>query len=208
MTRRRARPVRVTPDVTWFPPSDGGAGALLRLADGVSEEAVRRVRDAGVGGLLPIGDVVVRDGAVWLRTAQPSGPTLDDLMSGTGPDTGLGTEDAVAVLGGIARVVRALHARGLHHGRIAGDTVLLDPAGAPLLVMVRPGPHDPARDERCLAALARTLAAAWCDPDGAVLLHRFADRVVLDGLDEALPALPRAAPPGAARRAVVRRWSR
>lgn len=204
MTRRRARPVRVTPDVTWFPPSDGGVGALLRLADGVPEEAVRQVRDTGVGGLLPIGNVFVRDGAVWLRTPQPSGPTIDDLMTGTG----LGTEDAVAVLGGIARVVRALHARGLHHGRIAGDTVLLDPSGVPLLVMVRPGPHDRARDERCLAGLARTLAAAWCDADGAALLHRFAGRVVLDGLDEALPALPRAAAPGPARLAVVRRWSR
>ncbi|MBW0118489.1 hypothetical protein [Pseudonocardia abyssalis] len=197
------QPVRATPDATWFRPSDGGAGALLRVADGVPEEAVRRIRDAGVGGLLPIGNVVVRDGGVWLRTPQPPGPMLVDLLTGTDLDS----SDAVAVLGGVARVVRALHARGLHHGRIAGDAVLLDPAGAPLLVMVRPGPADPARDAHHLAALARVLAGTWCDADGAALLHRFAEEVVRGGLDVALPVLPRAAAPGPVRRALADRWS-
>lgn len=202
MTRRPAEPVRVTPDATWFRPSDGGAGALLRLADGVPAEAVRRIRDAGVGGLLPIGNVVVREGAVWLRTPQPPGPTLGDLLT----RAGLVTEDAVAVLGTVARVVRALHARGLCHGRIADDAVLLDPAGAPLLVLLRPGSADPARDAHHLAALARVLAGTWCDAGGAALLHRFAGEVVRDGLDAALPVLPRAAPPGPVRRALAREW--
>ncbi|MHA6781542.1 hypothetical protein ACVGOW_11185 [Pseudonocardia saturnea] len=197
-------PVRVTDAGAWFRPSDGGAGSLLRLADGVPEEAVRRVRDLRVAGLLPIGNVVLRDGGVWLRTPQPPGPTLADLLSGPSQ---LGTDDAVAVIGTVGRVLRAVHARGMCHGAVGGDAVLLDPDGAPLLVMVAPGPITADCDAAALAALARVVAAAWCDADGTECLSRFADLAEDHGtLDAAIAALPRAAPPGPARRERARVW--
>lgn len=202
-------PVRVTDAGAWFRPSDGGAGSLLRLADGVPEEAVRRVRDLRVTGLLPIGNVVLRDGGVWLRTPQPAGPTLADLLAGpslSGPSR-LGTEDAVAVVGTVGRVLRAVHTRGMCHGAVGLDSVLLDPDGTPLLVMVAPGPMSADCDVRELAALARAVAAAWCDADGSECLRRFADLAEDHGtLDAALAALPRAAPPGEARRKLARAW--
>lgn len=114
-------PVRVTDAGAWFRPSDGGAGSLLRLADGVPEEAVRRVRDLRVAGLLPIGNVVLRDGGGWLRTPQPPGPTLADLLA---DDTGLTTDDAVAVVGTVGRVLRAVQTRGICHGAEGRDSVL------------------------------------------------------------------------------------
>lgn len=197
-------PVRVTGAGTWFRPPDGGAGSLLRLADGVPEEAVRRVRDLRVAGLLPIGNVVLRDGGVWLRTPQPPGPALADLLAG---DTGLGTDDAVAVIGTIGRVLRAVHTRGMCHGAVGRDSVLLDPGGVPVLVMVAPGPAEPGCDATDLATLARAVAAAWCDADGLDVLTRFADVAEDHGtLDVALAGLPRAAPPGPARRALARAW--
>lgn len=202
-------PVRVTDAGAWFRPSDGGAGSLLRLADGVPEEAVRRVRDLRVAGLLPIGNVVLRDGGVWLRTPQPPGPTLADLLAGPSPlgPSPLGTDDAVAVVGAVGRVLRAVHARGMCHGAVGRDSVLLDPDGAPLLVMVAPGPMAADCDAVELAALARVVAAAWCDGDGTECLCRFADLAEDHGtLDAALVALPRAAPPGPARRELARAW--
>lgn len=197
-------PVRVTDAGAWFRPSDGGAGSLLRLTAGVPEEAVRRVRDLRVTGLLPIGNVVVRDGGVWLRTPQPPGPTLADLLAG--PSL-LGPDDAVAVVGTVGRVLRAVHTRGMCHGAVGRDSVLLDPDGAPLLVMIAPGPSATGRDVRELAALAREVAAAWCDIDGAECLCRFADLAEDHGtLDAALATLPRAAPPGPVRRTLARAW--
>jgi hypothetical protein len=198
-------PVRVTDAGAWFRPSDGGAGTSLRLADGVPEEAVRRVRDLRVAGLLPIGNVVLRDGGVWLRTPQPPGPSLADLLDGP---TRLGTDDAVAVIGTVGRVLRAVHTRGMCHGAVGRDTVLLDPDGAPLLVMVAPGPMTADCDAADLAALARVVAAAWCDAEGTRCLVRFADLAEDHGtLDAALAALPRAAPPGPVRRELARAWS-
>lgn len=127
-------PVRVTGAGAWFRPSDGGAGSLLRLADGVPEEAVRRVRDLRVTGLLPIGNVVLRDGAVWLRTPQPPGPTLADLLAGPPP---LGTDDAVAVIGTV----------GSRFADLAEDHGTLDAALAALPRAAPPGParRSPAR---------------------------------------------------------------
>lgn len=198
-------PVRVTGAGAWFRPPDGGAGSLLRLADGVPEEAVRRVRDLRVAGLLPIGNVVLRDGGVWLRTPQPPGPALADLLVA---DIDLGTDDALAVIGTVGRVLRAVHTRGVHHGAVGPGSVMLDPDGAPLLIMVAPGRSGPAADARDLAALARTVAVAWCDAEGRAALGRFADLAEADGaLDRALATLPRATPPGPVRRALARAWA-
>lgn len=202
-----AVPVRVTAAGAWFHPSDGGAGSLLRLAEGVAAESVRRVRDLGVPGLLPIGNVVMERGGVWLRTPQPPGPTIADLL---GPDgTGLAAaDDAVAVVGAVCRVLRMLHGRGIRHGRLDAGAVLLDPGGAPLLVLVEPGPNGGAADVDGVAVLARALAQAWCDDAGAERLRRCADLAGTAGLDAALLALPRATTDRSRRRAAAWAWSR
>jgi hypothetical protein len=201
-----AGPVRVTAAGSWFRPPDGGAGSLLRLADGIPGESVRKVRDVGVPGLLPIGNVVERDG-VWLRTPQPPGPALEDLLT---RENLLGVDDAIAVLGTVGRILRSVHARGLAHGRLDGSAVMLDPDGVPLLVMVEPGRSDAQRDAADLAALASALAQTWCDgdPAGTALLRRCAVQAATAGIDAALAALPRPpARPGPVRRQVARAWA-
>jgi hypothetical protein len=166
-----ARSVRTTPAGDWFLPSDGGSGSLLRVADGVAAGDVRRIRDLGVAGLLPIGNVVSADGQVWLRTPQPPTPALDDLRGAplTGPD-------AVAVLTVVVRTVAELHARGLVHGHLDGEAVFLDPDGAPLVVMIDAGRGDPAQDIDAIADIAAMLADVWCSGDAptAELLRRCA----------------------------------
>lgn len=198
--------MRVTAAGSWFRPPDGGAGSLLRLADGIPAESVRRVRDIGVPGLLPIGNVVVERGGVWLRTPQPPGPALDDLLT---RDSLLGTDDAIAVLGTVGRILRAVHARGMAHGHLDVSAVMLDPDGVPLLVMVEPGRADAQRDAADLAGLASALAQTWCDGDGPgnALLRRCAAQAASAGVDAALHALPRPPTrPGPARRQVARAW--
>jgi tRNA A-37 threonylcarbamoyl transferase component Bud32 len=178
------RPVRVTAAGAWFLPEDGGAGSRLRVADGIPAKAVRRIRDLGVPGLLPIGNVVEERGQVWLRTPQPPGPSLADLPSVPGAG-------AVAVLRGVARALAELHARHVTHGALDADAVLLDQDGAPLLVVVDAGVTDHAADAVALAVLARRLAGSWCDGDAAAAetLRRCAAAAEHDGLDAALAEL-------------------
>jgi hypothetical protein len=200
-----ALPVRSTPAGDWYLPADGGAGSLLRVADGVAADAVRRIRDLGLPGLLPIGNVVAENGQVWLRTPQPPGPALDDLL-----DAPLTGEDAVAVLAVVVRVVAHLHARGLTHGHLDGRAVLLDPDGAPVVVVVDAGSVAPDRDAAAVATMARALAAAWCtrDPGLASRLRRCGELVGSAEPGAALDVL--AAEPGgpaAARRELARAWA-
>jgi hypothetical protein len=180
-------PVRSTTAGDWFLPSDGGAGSLLRVAEGIGADAVRRVRDLGLHGLLPIGNVVAGNGQVWLRTPQPPGPTLDEALRA--PLTGT---DAVVVVAGVVRVLAGLHARGLAHGHLDGEAVLLDPDGAALVVMLEAQPAaDPAEDAAVAARLARAAARAWCedDPVRAVALHRCATLLEGRGPRDALEVL-------------------
>lgn len=189
-------PVRRSAAGSWFLPGDGGAGSLLRLADGITAGAVRRVRDLGMAGLMPIGNVVAEHGRVWLRTPQPPGPALDDLLG-----VRLGAADAVAVLGAVVRVLLGVHARGLTHGGIDGAAVLLDPDGEPVVVMVEGGTGGPERDEAEVAGLAWVLAEAWCARDPAAgLLRHWGDLAERAGLAAAQAALPAAGPPGGLRR--------
>lgn len=208
-------PVRVTAAGTWFRPTDGGAGSLLRVADGVPAESVRRIRDVDIPGLLPIGNVVVERGSVWLRTPQPPGPTLDDLL-GPDDDTGapepgedvLNTDDAVAVLHAVCGVLRALHSRGLSHGRLDPRAVLFDPDGEPLLVMVEPGPGDPCDDAADLCRLVDALTRGWCDPAGAARIGHCAELARNAGVEAVRDALPRVPADPVRRRAAARAWDR
>jgi hypothetical protein len=181
------QPVLSTSAGDWFLPADGGAGSLLRVADGVAPDAVRRIRDLDLPGLLPIGNVVPEKGQVWLRTPQPPGPTLDQAL-----DAPLTGADGVAVLAGVVRVLARLHERGLTHGRVDARTVLLDPDGDPIVVMLDAGEADPAEDAAAAARLARALAAGWCaeDPDRAALLLECADVLEGHGTGRAVDVLP------------------
>ena len=189
----------------WYLPADGGAGSLLRVADGVAASAVRRVRDLALPGLLPIGNVVQVHGQVWLRTPQPPGPTIRDLVD----VPGLGLADAAAVLVGVVETVTALHRRRLTLGGLDDQVVLLDPDGAPSLVAIEATPGDRYRDLAGLAALARTLADAWCagDPAGAAVLRRCGDLMVDSGPGAATAILPAPSHP-AVRAAAAGAWAR
>lgn len=206
---RSARPVLTTAAGDWFHPVDGGAGSLLRVAEGVAADAVRRVRDLGLPGLLPIGNVVQEQGQVWLRTPQPPGPTLDDLLTTPSEAARLTSGDAVAVLRVAIPTLLALHARGLTHGGLDSGAILFDPDGAPMLVMVDTGPADPGQDAGDVAGLAWALADAWCADDaaGAALLRHCGDIAESAGLTAALATLPPAVDQGQARRQAVRTWA-
>lgn len=199
-------PVRSTAAGEWFLPLDGGAGSLLRVADGVAAGAVRLVRDLGQPGLLPIGNVVDERGQVWLRTPQPPGPALVDLL-----DEPLGRAGAAAVLDAVLRVVIGLHGRGLTHGDLDGTSVLLDPAGAAVVVLVEAGVGGRGRDRADVAGMAWVLAEAWCaaDPAGATLLRRCGDLAEEVGPEAALaflsaPGAPE--PAGAAQARAAQEW--
>ena len=197
--------MRSTSAGEWFLPPDGGAGSLVRVADGVGADAVRRIRDLGLPGLLPIGNVVSANGQIWLRTPQPPGPTLDEALRA--PLTGA---DGLAVCAGLVRAVAGLHSRGLTHGRLDGEGVLLDPEGAVQVVLLSPGDSDPADDLTAVAGLARAMAAAWCDRDAEeeLLLRRCAAMLEHRGPQAALDVLP-AQPPasGDGLRRLAQKWT-
>ena len=205
---RSLRFVRSTAAGDWFLPADGGAGSVLRVAEGVTAGTVRRIRDLGLPGLLPIGNVVEERGQVWLRTPQASGPALNDVLCDD--QAGLQTSDAVAVLDGIGRTLAGLHDHGLGHGLLDGESIMLDPGGMPLLVTVDAAGAGPDRDCTDFAGLAWALSRTWCalDPAGAALVQRCGDLAESAGLAAALGALPRhtAATPDA-RVSAVRNWS-
>lgn len=197
--------VRRTAAGDWYLPADGGVESLLRVADGVDAGAVRRVRDLGLPGLLPIGNVVEERGRVWLRTPQAPGPTLDDLL---GP--GLRTVDAIDVLDGIGCTLAGLHGRGLGHGMLDGESILIGPDGGPLLVTVDVAGTDRDGDLFAFAGLAWALSRTWCesDPAGAALARRCGDLAESAGLAAALAVLPHSTGDTAhGRVAAARHWS-
>jgi hypothetical protein len=200
-------PLRESAQGTWHLPADGASGSLLRLPEGAEADAVRRLRGLGVPGLLPIDTVTEDGGRVWLATPVPPGPTVDDLLD-AGPALGLGAGDAAAVLSAVGRALRALHARGLGHGVLDPSAVLLAPDGAPVLVAVAGRSGHRERDRAAWAALAWTLADAWCDAEPAVAgdLRGCADLAEAVGLGAALGALPFASA-GDGRRRAVRSWA-
>ncbi len=201
------RVVRESAQGTWFRPADGSGGSLLRLPVGADASTVRRLRRLALPGLLPVDLVWEDDGQLWVATSLSPAPTVADLLVG-GRRLGLGTGDAAAVLGAVARTLRALHARGLGHGTLDASAVLLTPSGAPVLVAPTGGAGYRDRDLAAWAGLAWRLAGAWCgaDPTMAGALRGCADLAEAAGLAAALGALP-VASDGEGRRAVVRAWA-
>lgn len=198
--------VRESSHGTWFRPATG-PGSLLRLPAGVEASSVRRLRRLGLPGLLPIDAVYSDDDRLWVRTPLPAGPTVDDLLA-DGRRLGLGPGDAAAVLGGVGRTLRALHARGLGHGAMDATAVLVAPDGAPVLVAPTGGAGQRDPDLAAWAALAWTLADAWCRTEPALAgdVRGCADLAEAVGLGAALSALPDASD-GAGRRRAVQAWA-
>ncbi|MEV0202523.1 hypothetical protein AB0H81_39670, partial [Nonomuraea sp. NPDC050691] len=121
-------------------PDGRRAGALLfdpRVVGlpGVRDRVVATVMTdqrlvlGGLGGLIPVADVVAAGEQVWLLTAQAVSPTLADLL-GAGPvDPG----GAASVLLETAQTLLALHASGVTHGSLHPGTVVIAADGGALL---------------------------------------------------------------------------
>ncbi|HET7488114.1 MAG TPA: serine/threonine-protein kinase [Acidimicrobiales bacterium] len=96
---------------------------------------VAPVLDGGVDG----------DGRVWLERPGPAGPTLADRVAAGVVDV----EEAVGLVLPVVAGLAALHERGVVHGGVGPDAVVLAPAGPtlvdprPPLVAERAGPPDP-----------------------------------------------------------------
>jgi hypothetical protein len=137
---------------------------------------------------------VEQDGQVWLRAPQAPGPAPDDPLGAAPTGAAPAHDDPIAVLHVAIRVLLDLHACGLTHRGLDGGSMLLDPDGAPLVVMAEPGTSHRDRDAVDVAGLAWVLAGTWCagDPGAAALLR--------DGADLAESAGP------AARWTSCRRW--
>ncbi|RCG27342.1 hypothetical protein DQ384_26950 [Sphaerisporangium album] len=194
---------------TWndaVAPGGGRAGAL-RLdpralsAPGARERVVaavvedRRLTQSGLTGLLPVADLVAAGGEVWLLTARPAIPSLDDLVNGAaaGPDAG----SAATVLVETAQTLLAVHAAGLSHGALGPGTIVVGEDGTALLaerglaVALWGGQASPGQDVTAWASLARGLAAGWAagSPEAARLFERAAATATAHGLSAARDTL-------------------
>lgn len=207
---RRAGALRFDPKVVGLP------GVRERLVDTVVSD--QRLVRAGVGGLVPIVDVVAAGDDVWLLTGQSASPTLSDLINAPGMDA----SGAAAVLVETAQTLLALHAAGLVHGSVHPGTVVISGDGAALLTergladAVRGMPPTQQRDIAAWASLARGLAATWASgvPSAASLFERAAATAATHGLAAARDTLlnGREALPGGmisrdALAIVARRWA-
>ncbi|MGC5015348.1 hypothetical protein ACLQ2R_31710 [Streptosporangium sp. DT93] len=214
--------------------ADGRPGSALRFDPRLVDDPAARERlvaavvadrglaRGGPNGLVPVADLVMARGEVWLITSRPVVPRLSDLLAGAReapvPDAG----GAATVLVETAQTLLAVHAAGLAHGEFHPGTVVIAPDGSALLA--KRGLADalsgrdpvPERDVAAWASLARGLAAGWAadDIEGARLLERVAARASAQGLASARDALVagrEVLPPGFAGRdglvRALRRWS-
>ncbi|MFI6919874.1 hypothetical protein ACIBIZ_07960 [Nonomuraea spiralis] len=187
-------------------PDGRRAGALLfdpRVIGmpGVRERVVSAVMTdqhlvlGGLGGLIPVADVVAAGDQVWLLTAQAVSPTLADLLSGAPIDPA----GAASVLMETGQTLIALHAAGVTHGSVHPGTVVVTAEGAALLserglsdaIRGQVSPRE--RDAAGWASLARGLAAAFTQtaPRAAGLFERAAGTATTLGLDAARTLLSR-----------------
>ena len=132
----------------------GGPVAVKRATDAAGRARLRHeaelleaARSPGVVELIAFAD---DDGGAVLSTSWLGGGTLE---SSTLPPKKLATAGAA-----LALTMAALHERGIVHGRITGDHVLLDSAGRPVLAgfadaSTAAGPAAAADDVRSLGEL-------------------------------------------------------
>ncbi|MFI6323507.1 hypothetical protein ACIBG8_38680 [Nonomuraea sp. NPDC050556] len=206
----RAGALRFDPKVIGLP------GVKERLVETVVSD--QRLVSGGVGGLVPVVDVVAAGDDVWLLTGQSASPTLSDLINAPGMDA----SGAAAVLVQTAQTLLSLHAAGLVHGSVHPGTVVIAGDGAALLSergladAVRGMPPTQERDIAAWGSLARGLAATWAAgvPGAAALFERAAAVAATHGLAAARDTLlgGRDALPGGlisrdALAMVARRWA-
>ncbi|MFC6084258.1 hypothetical protein [Sphaerisporangium aureirubrum] len=185
----RAGALRLDPGALAIP------GARERVVAAVTAD--RRLGQSGLGGLMPIDDLVAARDEIWLLTGRPGTPSLEELMNGrpgsTGPDAG----SAATVLVETAQTLLAVHAAGLSHGALRPGTVVIGEDGATVLAerglaeALRGEPNDARRDVAAWAVLARALTASWAagDPRAAQLFERAAATASTHGLGAARDTL-------------------
>ncbi|MDF5757246.1 hypothetical protein [Spongiactinospora sp. TRM90649] len=170
--------------------------ARQRLVTVVTSD--QRLVAGGLGGLMPLLDLVAADDEVWLIAGHPAVPTLTDLLETTGGQgAGPDAAGAAAVLVESAQTLLAVHAAGLAHGALQPGTLVIGEDGATLLAergladALRGRSPAPDRDVTAWASLARGLAAAWAGraTPGAALLEQAAATATTLGLAAARDAL-------------------
>ncbi|GII66235.1 hypothetical protein Skr01_63200 [Sphaerisporangium krabiense] len=172
-----------------------GPGARDRVVAAVVAD--RHLTQNGVTGLLPVSDLVAAGGEVWVLTARPAIPSLDDLARGRPPGDAPDAGSAATVLVETAQTLLAVHAAGLAHGALHAGTVVVGEDGTALLAerglatALYGGDASPERDVAAWAALARGLASGWAagSADAVRLLEHAAATAESRGLSAARDAL-------------------
>lgn len=127
--------------------------------------ADRELTRAGLTGLLPVADLIIAHGEIWLLTAAPVNPALADLLTAADDALRLDAGGAATVLLETARTLLAVHAAGLSHGALRPGNVTIAADGSVLLAArgladaLEGRPCPPERDAAAWASLARELAA-------------------------------------------------
>lgn len=195
--------LRTTDCGHWYLTVDGAgtlSGALLFDPALVRDPAatdrlaaiVVSVRELGHPGVLPVADLVVEDGAVWLVTVAAPGPTVGEFLE-DGPARHLNAGSAATLLNETAQTLTALHAEGVVHGALGPSSVLIGPDGKAALsevglaVALGVRRAEATHDARGWARLAAQLARGWAGDDiqGAALIGQAAATADVEGLEEA-----------------------
>ncbi|MEV4800867.1 hypothetical protein AB0K18_12725 [Nonomuraea sp. NPDC049421] len=176
---RRAGALLFDPKIIGLP------GVRDRVVQAVMTD--QRLVMSGMGGLIPVADVVAAGDQVWLLTAQAVSPTLADLLA-AGP---VDPNGAASLLVETAQTLQALHASGVTHGSVHPGTVVVTAEGVSLLSerglsdAIRARVSPPERDAAGWASLARGLAASLGPGAPADLFERAAAAATTLGLGAA-----------------------
>jgi hypothetical protein len=126
--------------------------------EGPSPERLRakisRLEELGHPGIvLPIAAGEI-EGRAWVVEEEPDETSAGVLVAERGPQS---VREAVRVVRDVARVLVALHRRGLAHGALGRDTVLLAPGGTLVTGLALSEGGNAGDDLDALAMIARTL---------------------------------------------------
>jgi hypothetical protein len=129
--------------------------------------AVRAVTALDYSGFLATGEPIRHDGTLWLVTGQPASPTLIQLAEHRIGGIDIGS--VATMVNETAQSLAELHANGLSHGCVHGQTVVVTSTGAArlaetgLVPALRPSQPDAAAaaDRQAWAELVRGMVAEW-----------------------------------------------
>ena len=132
-------------------------------------------------GVAAVFDVTDHDGLAVVVTERVDATPLDRLLDRQ-PD--LDSDDVVALIDAVARVLETTHGSGVPHGALRSSNVLVRADGAILLTDFRgtgeggPGPFDPQADLEALAILLAELLAHCPRAEVPAHLRQFVDRML------------------------------